>query len=36
MPHHLNTAALVNEIHQLTKFEPREVNFDLNRANNAA
>ena len=36
MPHHLNTASLVNEIHQLTKFEPREVNFDLNLANNAA
>jgi len=36
MPRHLNTASLVNEIHQLTRFEPREVNFDLNGANNAA
>lgn len=36
MPRHLNTASLVNEIHQLTKFERREVNFDLNGANNAA
>ncbi|TFH41282.1 MAG: hypothetical protein E4H01_15205 [Lysobacterales bacterium] len=36
MPHHLNTASLVNEIHQLTKFEARRVNFELNGAHNAA
>jgi len=36
MPRHLNTASLVNEIHQLTKFESRSMNFDLNGANNAA
>lgn len=36
MARHLNTASLVNEIHQLTKFEPRSMNFDLNGANNAA
>ena len=36
MPHHLNTASLVNEIHQLTKFEPRRMSFDLNGASNAA
>jgi predicted glycosyltransferase len=36
MPRHLNTASLINEIHQLTKFEPRRMNFDLNGANNAA
>jgi predicted glycosyltransferase len=36
MPRHLNTASLVNEIHQLTTFEAREMNFDLNGAANAA
>ena len=36
MPRHLNTASLINEIHQLTKFESRSLNFDLNGANNAA
>ena len=36
MPHHLNAASLANEIHQLTKFEPRSNQFDLDGASNAA
>ena len=36
MPRHLNTASLVNEIHQLTNFEQRPMNFDLNGASNSA
>jgi predicted glycosyltransferase len=36
MPRHLNAASLINEIHQLTRFESRSMNFDLNGANNAA
>ena len=36
MPHHLNGASLANEIQQLTKFEPRQIYFDLNGAANAA
>ena len=30
MPHHMNGASLANEIHQLTRFTPRQINFDLN------
>jgi len=30
MPHHMNGASLANEIHQLTKFAPRQINFDFN------
>ena len=36
MSRHVNTASLVNEIHQLTKFEPRRMSFDLNGAANTA
>lgn len=36
LPRHLNSASLVNELHQLTKFKPRSMSFDLNGANNAA
>ena len=36
MPRHMNTASLVNEIHQLTKFESRGMSFDLNGAANTA
>ena len=36
MPRHMNTASLVNEIHQLTKFEPRGMSFDMNGAANTA
>jgi len=36
MSHHLNGASLANEIHQLTKFEPRKVSFDLNGATKTA
>jgi predicted glycosyltransferase len=36
MHRHLNSASLVNEIHQLTKFESREMHFDMHGAHNAA
>ncbi|MDH4108020.1 MAG: hypothetical protein OEW35_06870 [Gammaproteobacteria bacterium] len=36
MPHHLNGASLANEIHQLTKFKPRDMYFDFNGIKNAA
>lgn len=36
MPHHLNGASLANEIHQLTRFEPRQNSFDLDGAANTA
>jgi len=36
MPHVLNGASLANEIHQFTKFERRELNFDLDGAASAA
>lgn len=36
MPHHLNGASLANEIHQLTKFKPREMFFDFNGIANTA
>jgi predicted glycosyltransferase len=36
MSHHLNGASLANEIQQLTKFQSREVSFDLNGATRTA
>jgi len=35
MPNHLNGASLANEIHQLTRFTPRDVFFDFNGIANA-
>ena len=36
LPHHLNGASLANEIHELMRFQPRRMHFDLNGAVNAA
>jgi len=36
MPQHLNGASLANEIHELMRFQPRRMHFDLNGATNAA
>jgi predicted glycosyltransferase len=36
LPQHLNGASLANEIHELMRFQPRPMHFDLNGAENAA
>lgn len=36
LPQHLNGASLANEIHELLRFQPRRMHFDLNGAANAA
>jgi predicted glycosyltransferase len=36
LPQHLNGASLANEIHELMRFQPRRMHFDLNGAVNAA
>jgi predicted glycosyltransferase len=36
LPQHLNGASLANEIHELMRFQPRRMYFDLNGAVNAA
>ncbi len=36
LPQHLNGASLANEIHELLRFQPRRMHFDLNGAVNAA
>ena len=36
LPQHLNGASLANEIHELMRFQPRRMYFDLNGAANAA
>ncbi len=36
LPQHLNGASLANEIHELMRFQPRRMHFDMNGATNAA
>jgi predicted glycosyltransferase len=36
LPQHLNGASLANEIHELLRFQPRRMHFDLNGSVNAA
>jgi len=36
LPQHLNGASLANEIHELLRFQPRRMHFDLNGAANVA
>lgn len=36
LPQHLNGASLANEIHELMRFQPRRMHFDMNGASNAA